>query len=108
MIWWRGKGIWVLFIVVGVVVATIMAMGAVLPYAAINAGGAPVGVGLMLAGLACYPFGEYTRKRQGAVLDGELALDAGHHSLFFIPVHFWPWLLGAGGLVVCVRAMMMA
>jgi hypothetical protein len=107
MIWWRGHGFWVLFIVGGVVLGTVFAFGALMPDAPVTAGNVPLGVGLLMAGLACYPLGEFTRKRQGAVLDGEMALDAGHHSLFFIPVHFFPWLLGAGGLVVCIRAVMM-
>lgn len=105
MVIWRGLGWWVVWIVLGLVMATNSAFNRLLPDADVTFSAVPTGVGLVVAGLACYPFGAFTRKRQGAVEDGELALDAGHHSLFFIPVHFWPWLLAAGGLVVCVRAL---
>lgn len=98
MIIWCGKGIWVLWITLGVVVASQWVFSAVLPDASAMGYGMPMGVSLLLAAAACYPFGQFTRKRKGVVLDGELGLDGGHHSLFFVPVHFWPYLLGAIGI----------
>ena len=33
----------------------------------------------------------------------ELALDLGHHSLFFIPVHFFPYLLWIVGVALWIH-----
>lgn len=103
MIWWRGHGIWVLFIVGGVVLGSQIAFDAVVDPARFDGAGLPMGVSLLLAAAALWPFGQYTRVRQGAVLDGELALDVGHHSLFFIPVHFWTYIAAAGGVFLLVQ-----
>lgn len=103
MIWWRGRGIWVLFIVGGTVLASQVAYGALLPTAFPERGDLPIGASLLLSGLACYPLGEFTRKRKFQVEDGEAALDFGHHSLFFIPVHIFPYLLGILGLALWVK-----
>jgi hypothetical protein len=102
MIWWRGMGHWVIWIVGGVVLGSRVAFEALLPAASANGYGMPMGASLLLAAAACYPLGQFTRKRQGVVLDGEMALDAGHHSLFFVPVHFWTWVLGVIGIGLLV------
>ncbi len=102
MIIWRGLGIWVLFIVLGTYVATAMAFSAWLEPVFLEAYRWMPGVAFFLAALACWRLGQYTRTRQSVVPDGELAPDFGHHSLFFIPVHFWAYVLAAIGFYLCV------
>jgi hypothetical protein len=103
MIIWRGLGIWLLAIVGAALVATSMAFDAILQDAFyFGEHRWTMGVAFLVSALACYPFGQFTRKRQGVVEDGELALDFGHHSLFFIPVHIWVYLLALAGAVLCV------
>lgn len=106
MIIWRGLGLWVLFIVGGVVLASQIAFATLFPDFTLLYGDLPVGASILLAAAACYPFGEYTRKRQGIVQDGEAALDFGHHSLYFVPVHVWTWVLAVGGAALLIYQLM--
>lgn len=103
---WRGLGHWVMWITGGALLTTYSAIGRwVDPFYFDTRSW--VGRSLLLAAAACYPLGRYTRTRPGMRPDeadeeaGGVALDDGHHSLYFIPVHRWTPLLAVGGVVLC-------
>lgn len=108
MIIWQGWGI---LVAVFFVVATLLcdwAVGAVFGANYVKLHGWPMGVALLLAAAASWQFGRHLNGRPARIVidketGEEVALKSGTHSLFFIPMQYWGFILAAFGLYAWVK-----
>lgn len=105
MIIWRGWGILVFLITIAVMVIFQGIVGAVFGDPQFyKSNDWPKGAALLLSGVAVYFAGRYFNGKAGRVMTDkatgrEVALRR-IHSMFFIPMEYWGFILAAIGLVL--------
>ena len=62
--------------------------------------------GMVVAGTLCHVFGRLLDKRTGRIMidpkTGKEELIGGHHSFFFIPMHWWGLILPVSGALLWI------
>jgi hypothetical protein len=105
MIIWRGWGILVVLIAMAMLIAVQLATGAVFGDPEFyKVHDWPKGVALLLAAVAVYFAGSYFNSRPGRTMidkaTGREIVLRRVHSLFFVPMQYWGFVLAAFGVVL--------
>lgn len=105
MLIWNGLGFLVAVVVFGCSLVANIIFNQVMGEGYYDSHKWPVAISLIVSAVFCWALGDYLRKRSDrAVIDvetgEELVINQSHHSLFFIPMHWWGPILLVIALVL--------
>jgi hypothetical protein len=104
MIIWRGFGILVIFITMAAMIAFQSLIGAVFGQQFYKTHDWPKGAALLLAAVAVYFTGQFFNGKPGRVMidkaTGRELTFRRVHSLFFIPMEYWGYILAVAGFIL--------
>ena len=102
---WTGKGYLVFVIVFGCSLIANLLFNAQVGAGYYDHHKWPFAVLLLVSAAICWSLGDYLRKRSDQVVidkqtGKELVINQSHHTLFFIPMHWWGLILLAGAMIL--------
>lgn len=105
MIIWDGLGFFVAVIVFGASLVCNLVFDAAFGPGFYTAHYWPFGVAMFFAALGCWVLSVVLARRGSRIVidkaTGEEFVLHGNHSLFFVPVRWWPLILGGLAVVMC-------